>query len=116
MSTLYWVAGIGVVIALALVAYFNRKTGADVDGDGDVDLQDAKIAVEKTVAGTTAAVKETKKRAKAVAVEAKDVVDALAEAVDQSKDVVAAAKGKKRTGPKKTTAKKPAAKKPAAKK
>lgn len=42
---------IAVVVALGLIVFFNRKTGADVDQDGDVDLQDAKKAVENTVEG-----------------------------------------------------------------
>ena len=63
-----------VIVALVIVAgalyWFNRNTGADVDQDGDVDLQDAKLAVEKTVEGvkevaveTVVAVKETVKKA-----------------------------------------------------
>ena len=44
------------IIILVLVAgvaiwWFNRDTGADVDQDGDVDLDDAKAAVKKTVKG-----------------------------------------------------------------
>lgn len=40
-----------VLVAGAAVLWFNRDTGADVDQDGDVDLDDAKAAVKKTVKG-----------------------------------------------------------------
>jgi hypothetical protein len=42
---------IAIIVVLAGVAfwYSNRKTGADVNQDGKVDLADAKAAVEKTV-------------------------------------------------------------------
>ena len=40
-----------VLVAGVAVWWFNRDTGADVDQDGDVDLDDAKAAVKKTVKG-----------------------------------------------------------------
>lgn len=58
----------------------------DFNKDGKIDAADAA---------------EAKARVEAVKVEAEDAAVAIKEAVKQSKDVVAAAKGKKRTGPKK---------------
>jgi hypothetical protein len=37
------------VVVIGAIWYTNRSTGADVNGDGKVDLADAKAAVEKTV-------------------------------------------------------------------
>ena len=52
-----------IVAAAAAIWWFNRDTGADVDQDGDVDLNDAKAAVKKTVKGVNkAAAKATKKK------------------------------------------------------
>jgi len=52
-----------VLVAGAAVLWFNRDTGADVDQDGDVDLDDAKAAVKKTVKGVKkTAAKATKKK------------------------------------------------------
>jgi hypothetical protein len=52
-----------VLVAGVAVWWFNRDTGADVDQDGDVDLNDAKAAVKKTVKGVNkAAAKATKKK------------------------------------------------------
>jgi hypothetical protein len=58
----------------------------DFNKDGKIDAADAV---------------EAKARAEEIKTEAADVVVAVKEAVKQSKDVVSAAKGKKRTGPKK---------------
>lgn len=69
----------------------------DVNKDGKLDTVDvdtAKAKVDATVA-------EVKERVEAVKVEVADVVVAAKETVKQSKDVTAAVKGKKRTGPKK---------------
>lgn len=63
---------VAVVVTLGLIVFFNRKTGADVDQDGDVDLQDAKKAVENTVEG----VKEV---ASEVVEEVKETVTEVAE-------------------------------------
>jgi len=52
-----------IVAAAAAIWWFNRDTGADVDQDGDVDLDDAKAAVKKTVkGGGKIAAKATKKK------------------------------------------------------
>ena len=69
----------------------------DVNKDGKLDTADADVAKAKV----DATVAEAKERVEAVKVEVADVVVAAKETVKQSKDVVAAAKGKKRTGPKK---------------
>jgi preprotein translocase subunit SecF len=37
------------VAVLGYIFYVNRRSGADVNGDGKVDLADAKAAVENTV-------------------------------------------------------------------
>ena len=37
------------VVVIGAIWYTNRSTGADVNGDGKVDLADVKAAVEKTV-------------------------------------------------------------------
>jgi|LakMenEpi03Aug12_release.lakeMendotaPanAssembly.Ray.scaffolds.fasta_scaffold2151327_1 hypothetical protein len=58
----------------------------DFNKDGKIDAADAA---------------EAKARVEEIKTEATDVVVAVKEAVKQSKDVVAAAKGKKRSGPKK---------------
>jgi hypothetical protein len=57
----------------------------DFNKDGKIDAADAT---------------EAKARAEEMKTEATDVVVAVKKAVKQSKDVVAAAKGKKRSGPK----------------
>jgi hypothetical protein len=47
-----------VILALAVVGviwFVNRDTGADVNDDGKVDVQDVKAAVKKTVAAVKAA-------------------------------------------------------------
>lgn len=69
----------------------------DVNKDGKLDTVDADVAKAKA----DAAVADVKARVEAVKTEAADVVVAVKEAAKQSKDVVAAAKGKKRSGPKK---------------
>ena len=95
MEILVWLVIGALVVGGGLLWFYNRDTGADVDQDGDVDLQDAKLAVRKTlkevnedinaaVIETKAVVKETKRRAKRVK--------------EEAADVVAAAKGKSRTG------------------
>ena len=98
MGTLGWLIFGVVVIALGLLYWFNRNTGLDVDQDGDVDLDDAKLAVKKTKAGVKTAAKETKRRARRVREELDDVASAAKEVVNQAGDVVAAAKGKTRPG------------------
>lgn len=51
------------IIAIVIVAgiaiwYYNRDKGLDVNKDGKVDVQDAKVAVENTVAAVKEEVKE----------------------------------------------------------
>lgn len=98
MDTVIWVLVIAAIAAGGLIYWVNRKTGADVDQDGDVDLQDAKLAAQKTVKEVKTVAKETKRRAKRVAEESADVVKAAKEVVNQAGDVVAATKGKTRPG------------------
>lgn len=69
----------------------------DFNKDGKLSTADADTAKAKI----DATVAEAKARVEAVKTEAADVVVAVKEAAKQSKDVVAAAKGKKRSGPKK---------------
>lgn len=58
------------IIAIVIVAgiaiwYYNRDKGLDVNKDGKVDVQDAKVAVENTVAAVKEEVKEEVAEAKA---------------------------------------------------
>jgi hypothetical protein len=69
----------------------------DFNKDGKLDFKDAVQAKAKV----DGAVAEVKSRVDAIKVESKDVAAAVKEVVKQSKDVVSAAKGKKRPGPKK---------------
>lgn len=69
----------------------------DVNKDGKLDTADADAAKAKV----DATVADAKERVEAVKAEAADVVVVAKEVAKQSKDVVKAAKGKKRTGPKK---------------
>ena len=55
----YTPEGVDIVAAAAAIWWFNRDTGLDVDGNGKVDVADAKAAVKKTTKG----VKKTAKRA-----------------------------------------------------
>jgi preprotein translocase subunit SecF len=41
------------IVVIGAIWYTNRSTGADVNGDGKVDLADAKAAVENTVEAVT---------------------------------------------------------------
>jgi Asp-tRNA(Asn)/Glu-tRNA(Gln) amidotransferase B subunit len=89
------------IIALVLVVgtiFFFIKSGKieDKDGNNIPDVIDEKVKKVKEV------VEETKFRAERVSEEIADVVEAVKEAVEQSKDVVDAAKGKKRKGKKPT--------------
>jgi hypothetical protein len=68
----------------------------DINKDGKLDITDADVAKTKVDATIT----EITARIDAVKTEATDVVVAVKEVVKQSKDIVTAAKGKKRSGPK----------------
>ncbi len=90
---------IGLIVVLlvigAAVYYFGfYKRGKINDRDGDLIPDEVEDAVEDV----KAVVKETKKRAKAVGKELKDVADAAKEIINQAGDVAAAAKGKPRRG------------------
>ena len=90
---------IGLIVVLlvigAAVYYFGfYKRGKINDRDGDLIPDEVEDAVEDV----KAVVKETKKRAKAVGKELKDVADAAKEVINQAGDVAAAAKGKPRRG------------------
>lgn len=82
---------VAVVVAVAALIYYNRtsKKGLDVDGDGDIDLADVKLAVDNAKRGAAADIVKVKTAAKTAA---------------------------KKATAKKPVAKKPATKKPAAKK
>jgi hypothetical protein len=75
------------VIGVAIYYFGFYKRGKINDRDGDY-IPDV---IEDTV-------KETKRRAKAVKKEIKDVADATKEVLNQAGDVVDAVKGKKRQG------------------
>lgn len=66
----------------------------DVNKDGKLNTSDADSAKAKV----DAVVEEVKERVDAIKVETADVVAAVKEVASQSKDVVQAAKGKKRAG------------------
>ncbi len=90
---------IGLIVVLlvigAAVYYFGfYKRGKINDRDGDLIPDEVEDAVEDV----KAVVKETKKRAKAVGKELKDVADAAKEIINKAGDVAAAAKGKPRRG------------------
>ena len=105
-----------VILALAVVGviwFVNRDTGADVNGDGKVDVQDVKAAVEKTVATVKAAADVNKdgtvntKDINAVATKAKATVrktatKATTKAKETVKKTATKATGAKR-GPKPKT-------------
>lgn len=59
----------GVVVLAALIYYnLNSKKGLDIDGDGDIDLADAKMAVDNAkqgLAGDIVKVKTATKKASA---------------------------------------------------
>ena len=87
---------VAVVVAVAALIYYNRasRKGFDLDRDGDIDLADAKIAVDNVKRGVAADIVKVKTAAKTAA-----------------KKVAS-----KRPAAKKPAAKKAPAKKPAAKK
>lgn len=54
--------GLIIAVIVFLIFYYNRTgSGLDVNKDGKVDIEDAKVAVDNTVAGVTKAVKNTTK-------------------------------------------------------
>ena len=55
----------GVVVVAALIYYnLNSKKGLDIDGDGDIDLADAKTAVDNAKQGIAADIVKVKTAAK----------------------------------------------------
>ena len=91
--TTFWII-LGILIAGAGVYFYFYKTGKINDKDGDYipdEVEDAIEDVKETA-------KTVKRRAKRVKEELGDVADAVKEVGKQTKDVVAAAKGKPRRG------------------
>lgn len=85
-----------VIIIAGVVYYFTQLK--DRDGDGDVDLKDAKLTAEDIKEDLDEGVREVKHRAKRVKEEIQDVADAVKEVGNQVGDVAKAVKGKPRTG------------------
>ena len=85
-----------VIIIAGVIYYFTQLS--DKDGDGDVDLKDAKLTADEIKEDLDSGVKEVKRRAKRVKEEIKDVAEAVKEVGNQVGDVAKAAKGKPRTG------------------
>jgi hypothetical protein len=60
------IIGLIVVVLVGFLIYANRESrNLDINKDGKVDLQDAKVAVENTVEVVKETVKKTKARAAA---------------------------------------------------
>jgi hypothetical protein len=92
------ILGIILIVAIiGLIVLFFKKL-KDRDGDGDIDLKDAKLTAKDIKDDLDEGVKEVKHRAKRVKQELKDVKDAVKEVGNQVGDVTKAAKGKPRTG------------------
>lgn len=86
------------VVLIALVIFFNRSSGADVNKDGKVDIADAKAAIDNTVAGLKETVdvnKDGKVDAADVKVAAKKATAGVKRAAGQAKKVVAKPKATK---------------------
>lgn len=77
------------------------KAAFDFNRDGKVSAEDAVLAQAIVESRLKKANEAINQRAKRVKEEFKDVKEAATEVVNQAGDVVAAAKGKKRTGRKK---------------
>jgi|TARA_B100001094_G_scaffold320831_1_gene367635 uncharacterized protein HemX len=91
------IIGLVVVVLMlgAVIYYFGfYKEGKINDRDGDFIPDEVEDAVEDV----KEVIKETKRRAKAVKKELKDVADAAKEVINEAGDVVPAIKGKKRRG------------------
>jgi preprotein translocase subunit SecF len=71
------------IVVIGTVWYTNRKTGADVNGDGKVDLADVKAAVEQTVE-TVAIVADANKDGKVDAADVKVVATKAKTAVKKT--------------------------------
>lgn len=85
------------VAAIGLVVWYVTRL-KDRDGDGDIDLKDAKLTAKDLEKDIKKGVAETKRRAKRVKEELSDIGGAAKELANQVGDVAKAAKGKPRTG------------------
>lgn len=92
------ILGIILLVAIIGLVVWYIASLKDRDGDGDIDLKDAKLTAEDIEADIKEGVGEVKRRAKRVKEEIKDVADAVKEVGNQVGDVAKAAKGKPRTG------------------
>ena len=89
------------IVGIAVYYFGFYKRGKINDKEGDFIPYEIEDAVEDV----KEVVKETKRRAKAVGKELKDVASAAKEVIDQAGDVASAAKGKSRRGRKPKTKK-----------
>jgi FtsZ-interacting cell division protein ZipA len=100
------IIALAAIVVIGAIWYANRNTGADVNGDGKVDLADVKAAVEKTVATVADANKDGKvdvADVKAVATKAKAAAKkTVAKTATKAKAAVkkAATKAASKRGPK----------------
>lgn len=92
------ILGIILLVAIIGLVVWYIASLKDRDGDGDIDLKDAKLTAEDIEADIKEGVGEVKRRAKRVKEEIKDVADAVKEVGNQIGDVAKATKGKPRTG------------------
>ena len=92
------IVGIILIVAFIGIIVWYVSSLKDQDGDGDIDLKDAKITAEEIHDDLKEGVAEVKKTAKEVKRRAKRVVEEAKDVVDEIKDVAEAAKGSKRRG------------------
>lgn len=90
--------GVILIVAFIGIIVWYALSLKDQDGDGDIDLKDAKITAEEIHDDLKEGVEDIKKTAKEVKRRAKNVKKELKDVAEQAKDVVDAAKGKKRRG------------------
>ena len=85
---------LAVIVALAAIIYYNRssRTGLDLDGDGDVDLADAKIAIENTKKGVAQDAAKAKTTAKKAVTKVKTAAKKAAAKKSQTKPATRARK------------------------
>lgn len=92
------IVGIILIVAFIGIIVWYVSSLKDQDGDGDIDLKDAKITAEEIHDDLKEGVEDIKKTAKEVKRRAKRVVEEAKDVVDEIKDVADAAKGSKRRG------------------
>ena len=92
------ILGIILVVAIIGLVVWYIASLKDRDGDGDIDLKDAKLTAEDIEEDIREGVGEVKRRAKRVKEEIGDIGDAAKELANQVGDVAKAVKGKPRTG------------------